>query len=330
MNLATAWVTLEAENSRQAGIVSRRLDSPAPCGLLAAIEQPGSVRALLIEVPVEAVGTEPWPRARGFDVHPVLLSGGVRGSVQLQLRCGDRAWGEVFVALTIDLVQRLEQETTAHGAVAALHQRLAIWQAFFQRQAPEGLTPEEQRGLFGELTCLRKFLLDGWETSPAIRAWQGPLGGAQDFVAKLAVEVKASLVDSPPRIRISSAQQLTQPAGLELLLWHVQLAAHDAGEESLPALAASVGSIVGERDASSITAFLDRLQAAGYLATEADKYPTRYSVQEQTFYRVADGFPRIVPDDLISGVVGVQYAIETTALLPFRIEEPEAVQLIGA
>ena len=330
MNLATAWTTLEREDSRQAGIISRRLDSPAPCGLIAAIEQPGAVRALLIEVPVDAVGPEPWPRARGFEVHPVLLVGGAKGTVQLQLRCGDRAWADVFAALTIDLVQRLEQEKTSQGAVASLHQRLAIWQAFFQRQAPDGLTPEEQRGLFGELLCLHRFLLDGWGVAAAVHSWQGPLGGSQDFVAQLAVEVKASLVDAPPRIRISSAQQLAQPAGLELLLWHVRLATHDHGERSLPELVSEVGSAISEREAGSVTAFLDRLQAAGYVAAEAEKYPSRYSVQEQTFYRVADGFPRIVPDDLLAGVVGVQYAIEIATLLPFRLEAPDAMKLIGA
>ncbi len=328
MNLANAWLDLQQESSTQSGLFVRRIETTAPCGLLAGLEQPGSVRILLIEVPADAVGGEVWPRARGFHVRPVWLSAGGRNAVQLQLRCGDRAWSDVFSALTIDLVQRLSAAPSAAASVAALHQRLAIWQSFFQRQAQDGLTPEEQRGLFGELICLQRFLVDAWSPSEAVRAWQGPLGAAQDFVSRLSVEVKASLVDAPPCVRISSANQLQPPPGLDLLLCHIRLALLDAGDHSLPDLVAQVTEGLASLDASCLTMFLDRLQAAGYLHEEAEKYPNRYSVSEQRFYVVREGFPRIVPNDLKQGVNSVHYAIDLLALLPFRLDEPEALKLL--
>jgi hypothetical protein len=330
MNLSEAWAALDREHSRAAGMVSRRLDSAAPCGLLAAVEQPGSVRALLIEVPMEAIGPEQWARGRGFEVHPIMLGGGDRGRVQLQIRCADRTWEDVFMALTIDLVSRLERADSPVDAVAALRRRLAIWQAFFQRDNPAGLTPEEQRGLLGELWCMRHVLFDAWSPSAAVRAWQGPAGAAQDFIAHVAVEVKASLVDGPPWLRIANAQQLDQPAGLELILLHVAIAAHEGGQVALPSLVEDVVATLTERAPGSLEEFFARLQTAGYLMAEAELYVNRFSVQAEAFYRVVDGFPRIIDSDLHPGVVSVEYAIGTAAIQPFRLELAAARQLLGA
>ena len=53
------------------------------------------------------------------------------------------------------------------------------------------LSPEEQKGLLGELFVLERLLLPSMDASSAVTAWRGPLGAPKDFeIARVAVEAK--------------------------------------------------------------------------------------------------------------------------------------------
>ena len=43
------------------------------------------------------------------------------------------------------------------------------------------LSPEEQKGLLGELFVLERLLLPRMDASSAVTAWRGPLGAPKDF-----------------------------------------------------------------------------------------------------------------------------------------------------
>ena len=54
------------------------------------------------------------------------------------------------------------------------------------------LSPEEQKGLLGELFVLERLLLPRMDASSAVTAWRGPLGAPKDFeAARVAIEAKA-------------------------------------------------------------------------------------------------------------------------------------------
>ena len=330
MNLTTAWALLESEHSRETGLVTRRIESGGACGLLAGIEHPANVRALVLEVPADAIGPAPWPRARGFEVLPVATSPGPKGTVQLQLRCVDRAWSDVFGALATDLVGRLEKEATATAAVIALRKRLLVWHAFFQRGV-NGLSGEEQRGLFGEVWCLQHYLIAAWGPARAVDSWQGPYGAAHDFRGpETAMEVKTSLVEGASFLRISNQHQLESDPVRRLLLCQVVLSLHETGHDSLPDLVKEVSAGLGQVDPVVMGEFEDRLQASGYLHADAPKYPSRYSVPTHSMYKVIEGFPRLTPADLTHGIATVQYVLDTTALGSFKLANSEVANAIGA
>jgi Putative PD-(D/E)XK family member, (DUF4420) len=330
MNLAAAWTLLEAEHSRGVGLVTRRLDSAAPYGILAGVEHPANVRALVLEVPAEAIGPAPWPRARGFEVLPVAISPGPKGTVQLQLRCVDRAWSDVFSALSSDLVNRLEKEPSAAAAVISLRKRLSIWHAFFQRGA-NGLSAQQQRGLFGEVWCLQNLLIKAWGAERAVDSWQGPYGAAHDFRGpEVALEVKATLMEAASAMKISNEHQLASDAVRRLFLCQVVLALHEAGQKSLPDLVREVSSQLGQVDPTVMAEFEDRLQASGYLHLEAAKYPERYSVPSYALYRVIEGFPRLTPADLAEGIETVTYVLRTSSLTTFKLADAELAAALGA
>jgi hypothetical protein len=329
MNLAGAWTLLEAEHSRGVGLVTRRLDSAAPYGILAGVEHPANVRALVLEVPADAIGPAPWPRARGFEVLPVAVSPGPKGTVQLQLRCVDRAWSDVFSALSSDLVNRLEKEPSAAAAVVSLRKRLSVWHAFFQRGV-NGLSSEQQKGLFGEVWCLQTLLINAWGAGRAVDSWQGPYGAAHDFRGpEAAVEVKATLMEAASTMSISNEHQLESDPVRRLLLCQVVLALHETGQKSLPDLVKEVSNQLGQVDAAVMAEFEDRLQASGYLHAEAAKYPDRYSVPSYALYKVVEGFPRLTPADLAEGIETVKYVLRTSSLTSFKLADSDLPAALG-
>lgn len=65
---------------------------------------------------------------------------------------------DIFSVLCEDLIANIATETNEKQLVKTLLNRFEKWKSLFTKIASEGLSPEEQRGLFGELYFIRKFL----------------------------------------------------------------------------------------------------------------------------------------------------------------------------
>ena len=65
------------------------------------------------------------------------------------------------------------------------------------------------------------------------------------------------------------------------------------------------------------------LEAAGW--SEDGGYDESWGIEDRSWFRVADGFPRIVGADLRPGVERVRYQIAVADCLPFQVDEAEAL-----
>ena len=101
--------------------------------------------------------------------------------VRLCLLLSDRIYREVFEVLCQDVIETVIRASSIPGAVQSLFSRLRIWQGFIKRYGPEGLSPEEQAGLFAELHFLRNSVIGQLPAPDAVESWEGPTGGVQDF-----------------------------------------------------------------------------------------------------------------------------------------------------
>ncbi len=73
----------------------------------------------------------------------------------------------------------------------------------------------------------------------------------------------------------------------------------------------------------------EKLIAYGYLDTHQSLYATTgYTVREHAFYRVVQGFPRLVETDLIDGVGGVQYHLVIAACAAHRVDDASAYGIL--
>jgi Putative PD-(D/E)XK family member, (DUF4420) len=95
-----------------------------------------------------------WPSCRGLELFVRRLSGDRADEATLGAVLKEPRFADVFTALAEDLARRVTEAGSATAQVKTLLGQLARWQKFLAASA-EGLSVEEQRGLFGELHVWR-------------------------------------------------------------------------------------------------------------------------------------------------------------------------------
>lgn len=227
---------------------------------------------------------------------------------------------DIFTSLAEDLIRSVASIKEESQLAKALLNRLLQWEALFSKLSNQGLTPQAQRGLYGEL-CFLRFLLES-ETSfaEAVDSWTGPFAAIQDFQkGTKAVEVKASAGNNHQKIQISSNRQLDETGLESLYLFHISLDIRPNNENTLNALVDLIEKILAV-DVSALYSFQKKLEAGGYLKMQASFYDaTGYLVRAQNAYRIEGDFPRIKEQDTPEGVGDVKYSILASQCAPWTV-----------
>lgn len=285
----------------------------------------GARRALLLRVPSSHIPPRhAWPACAGLEIVAVQLSDHTYlGVVLREIRFRD-----VFTALAETLVRRIEKTESPNVAVETLIGELRRWQKFLAASGG-GLSVEAQRGLWGELHFLSKFLLPALGES-AVQGWTGPAGAHQDFQYPAAsIEVKTTLATQPQVVRITSERQLDDSHIALLFLHTFALDVLQGGMATLPSAVDSVRTALASHT-SAAERFEDSLLAVGYFDVHAPRYAGNgYAVRSSTTYRVAPGFPRLIESDLPSGVGDTHYGLSLAACAPFTVPSEAVIAALN-
>jgi hypothetical protein len=327
--LDAKWLDLEKAAPSGAGHLRIKLDSPAPVDLYLAVAEPAGCRLLAMDFP-EDVDVAPLRdlRLRGVEISksPFHLSG-AGSTVSLAARSPE--FNDIFAALADDVV-RAAEAAAPENVVQRVAGRLANWQRFLEKTAPEGLSPEEQAGLFGELWFLTGQLVPIAGRLGAVAAWRGPLGGVQDFQSgRWAVEVKTTRQAAPAAIRIASERQL-QSDGLDYL--GLVIVALEPRSGGTPTLADAVGRARDsvQADPAALGALQDLLLSAGWADQHAPRYQhTSYIVRWTMACEVGTDFPRLTEHDLPLGVGDVTYGVAVDSCRQHEVGFPAAMARLG-
>lgn len=309
MRTEGAWAGLVA-----GGIDARRVD---PDGrhdyfwIVTGLDEPG----LLFHLDEATEQVRPLPRMRHLDLSYRNVSG--RPSLVLLLRDAEQL--ELFESLCRDIVDAGKQATDNREALERTLRRTLRWHHLLRGGRTDQLSPEEQRGLIGELHFLTR-LVDLIGARAAIEAWKGPAGGAKDFeLGDILAEVKSRRGAARPHVQISSEDQLADVEGCRLFLIIYQV---DTVTGSIGSTLTELVQALEKRFAASdpVTWQLwDQAIAATGFDFEHDYSDRRWSVGNCSEYEVRLGFPRIeapVP----AGVSNVKYSIALDACAPFAID----------
>ncbi len=139
--------------------------------------------------------------------------------------------------------------------VQELLNRFEKWKSLFDRAATQGLSVEEQRGLFGEVYFLRKFLANNNSFLEVVNSWVGPEKQIRDFQSgSWSVEVKTTHGNNHQKILVSSERQLDTSNIESLFLNHISLDSRQMSGETLNQIIESV-LVLLEHDFASLYTF---------------------------------------------------------------------------
>lgn len=313
MNIDALFQELERQTvqSGAAGTLERRIPTQSACDLFLGVQKPANTRSLRVRFSsVSAPASLELPNFRGLDLKKQSFTEKGVQYLTVALWASNPAFMGVFTSLAEDVARYVSHIGDEAQAAAAFFGRLLQWQRLLERQGPEGLTPENQRGLYGELWFLREHALSALTLSQAVLSWTGPEWTAKDFqFSGCAVEVKTTTARQHQHLQIASEKQLDDTGLNALFLCHLSLEAAQGVGESLPDAVAAARHLVGG-DPFAAQALEDRLLEAGYLDAHAALYVgIGYVLRCARLYRVREGFPRIVESNLLPGVGDVRYSV---------------------
>jgi hypothetical protein len=322
------WVDLQAPASADV-INARRVDPEARWNFFWGRDVDGRCLLVLRHLPASTPGGR-LPRLKGMDVRQ---SGSETDPERaLVWRLNDGAHRDIFYRLCVDIMESAAELTVEKEAIDVALARTWRWHNLLRGGRDGRLSPDEQKGLLGELFVLERHLLPALSLSDAVAAWQGPLGAPKDFeIGRISIEAKARRGAAKPFVTISSEHQLDTSGSDAVFLFVVELARAPAGTRASFTLTDVVTGLSRKLDpeGEALTAFEDRLQAAGYSRT--DDYSEFIWVEGASrFYRVSEDFPRVTADGLPSGISDLRYALSLVVCEPFAVPVESVTRILEA
>lgn len=321
-NLKTYWHELEERYAGDEGVY-RRVDLEKETGIRIAVLSPGRTWAILIEILSEDAGTLMPPRWRGMGFKIVPLAGLKPGAKHVCLSVENPEHRPVFATFSSDVIMTLESSNRT-TRVKNLQNCFNRWSRFFEIWGPEGMSPDRQRGLLGELIVLEILLRAGLSPLDGASSWKGSSGAYQDFIhLAAAIEVKTTVSKEPRKVSVSSEKQLDDTDLESLTLVVLTLNEVEAGGIPLPDAVATVRQLL-EDDGKAGSIFESSLIEAGYLDSDSDKYSKRYTIRSREIFDIRSGFPRII--SIPSGVGDLRYTVTISACKPFEKNVGEMIR----
>jgi Putative PD-(D/E)XK family member, (DUF4420) len=229
---------------------------------------------------------------------------------------------DIFTVLCEDLITSVSTETNERKLVKEILNRFEKWKSLFSKIGLQGLTAEEQRGLFGELYFLRKYLQGNSNFLEVVNTWIGTEREVRDFQSGTwAVEVKTTHGNNHQKVHISSERQLDTTNLDNLFLYHISLEQMQNSGESLNDIVDSVLEYL-QSDALALNKFKSKIYEVGYFDLQRSLYESiGYFIRQNIFYKVENDFPRIQENEIRVGIGDVKYSIILSQCTNFIVAE---------
>ena len=198
------------------------------------------------------------------------------------------------------------------------------------RKGAQALSPEAEIGLIGELALLRAIIEAGVAAAHGHRVVGGAARrhpGLRDRHRRLGGQGHAVGGGIPRQDRLARAtRRLHAPTALR-----GRRAAAASGERAEPAGASSrrCGTAI-KGDAEAERLLSERLLAAGYIDSHADRYPRKFEQAGTRVVEVAGNFPRMTSGSVPAGIMKAMYEIDLDKAPGDNVGAEGALKKLGA
>lgn len=304
------WNELANDTSFAKGLLLRRYSGSVLPDVFVALQQPEKLLCIASSISDNIeVNTSQFDNLQEIQID-LFPDPNHKGKNTLLFKLTNIQHKDIFSVLCEDLITSITAETDEKKLVKIILNRFEKWKSLFTKIISQGLLPEEQRGLFGELYFLRKFLQANNNYQFVLNTWIGTAGEVRDFqMNNWALEVKTTHGNNHQKVQISSERQLDTTHLDKLFLYHLSLEKVQESGETLNQIIASINTIL-EADAIALNRFKSKLYEAGYFEQHHPSYEAiGYFIRKDIFYIVESEFPRIQENEIRSGVGDVKYSI---------------------
>lgn len=331
MRIESIWKELESDASLASGIIVKGYSSSVILDVFVALRAPEKLRCIAIHIAKENVpDIQIWNKFKDIKVE-ILPDERNATKSWLLILLFNQQHKDVFSVLCEDLINQVAQITEEKILIKELLNRLAKWQTLFEKLGQQGLTAEAQRGLYGELYFLRKFLRNSTSKQYCINSWQVPSNTVQDFhYSDWAVEVKTTHGNNHQKIHISSERQLDDTIVPVIYLFHLSLDVRNNLGETLNQIVEEIETFL-QNDIPELNSFRLKLFEVGYFEIHKSLYEAAgYNIRQESIYKVEGTFPRITENEIRHGVGDVRYSIIVADCLSYTTTETELFNRITA
>lgn len=310
MKIKQIWEDLENDKSSTRGLLIRRYSGAILPDVFVAIQQPEKLICIATSISKTVdINIAPFSNLQEIQVTVVPDTNNSSRNILL-FKLINNQHREIFAVLCEDLIISISNETDEKKLVHTILNRFEKWKSLFDKISLQGLTPEQQRGLFGELFFLRKFLIDKSLNLKVLNTWVGTAKEIRDFqFENWALEVKTTISNNHQKVQISSERQLDITHLEKLYLYHISLEQAQENGETLNEIVKSIQASLNA-DIIALNRFRAKLYEVGYFEHHEELYNNvGYHIRQDTFYKVENEFPRIQEGEIRRGVGDVKYSI---------------------
>jgi hypothetical protein len=283
---------------------------------------------LMLEVSEDAGSVGELPQLREITLSLEQVPG--KRAKLLLVRLNDDHFRELFRVFCEDIVQATADAESASDALLAAIRRTWRWHQLLRKGTSRLLTPEEQKGLIGELLVLDN-LLTLLNPHDAVVSWKGPFGAPKDFeYGSVLIESKTRRNAATPFVQISSEFQLDIPDGAKLFLSVTNLLESTAANPEsfdLNQLVVRVTDGGVRPSPASLELMESALSAAGYRG-EDDYSSWKWTLGSSNWYEVKPGFPSLASASVPEGISHVRYDLALNSCADFAIDIDLVVKTI--
>ena len=330
LRIIEIWEEIESTSAQAQGLIFRRYSGTIKPDVFCSVRLPEKTKGFGLKIEItKAPKTAAFANLRDLKIENV--SDPFDGNKVLFLvQLVNQQHTEVFSVLCEDLIQKVAKIDSVDEVLRILIQRLDKWKSLFESASGQGLTPDQQRGLYGELYFLRSWLETDPNVNNALLAWQGPGGNIRDFqMGEWGLEVKTTHGNNHQKVQVSSERQLDTSNLKHLFLYHLSLEEQLFSGETLNEIVDAVEALLEERG-SGLSDYKMRLLQVGYFDQHRHLYEKKgFKIRACDVYEVMDLFPRIEEADLKRGVGDVKYSIVIADCLSYQITQTELFQTLN-
>ena len=329
MKINQIWEELANDKSFTRGLLFRRYSGSVLPDVYVALQRPEKLLCVYVSISeTTEVNISNFSNLQEIQVD-LYASPNEKGKNILIFKLLNFEHKDIFAVLCEDLIASIASETNEKKLIREILNRFEKWKSLFNKIGLQGLRPEEQRGLFGELYFLRKFLQSGNDFLSIVNTWVGTEKQVRDFQSNSwAVEVKTTHGNNHQKVNISSERQLDISNLEHLFLYHISLEQLQNSEETLNDIVDSVTEIL-KTETIALNKFKSKLYEVGYFDLQRNLYDAiGYHIRQDIVYKVENDFPRIEENDIRAGVGDVKYSIILSQCTPYVIDETTVFRTI--